>query len=388
MTGLVHAGWDSDVPLGMRNDMNSSGRRRPAAQGALAGASILLVLAGCEVRDPIVSGTTERDENRGTEIAGSQDVGINSALFWSGDGRTIYFESGSGTVSLREADIETGAVRALDGPRADYVDPVTSPDGGAFYFSTDGGNGRRNTYARAGSGVPTLLTDRAPGTNVLEQADGRLVLPSPQGDNVSFIVYPDSLYLFDTAAATSRFISTDCIRIVAYSPDRSRVMCRRDAEGDAGFSAVTLADGNSVQLLIMPREVARLQVVHWDDDAIRTIYRTNTRFRFQNVDRDSTRTLWNPGPGSGLRVIDFYNYSWSQNGERFAFWTHECLRVNRVGNCEFGQSLLHVVDMHTNQGRTVAVAKGTRGGEQLALSPDGTQVVYVFDRKIWLQVVD
>lgn len=368
--------------------MNRSARRPSAARGAIAGASILLFLGGCEVRDPVFSGTTERDENRGTEIAGSQDVGVSSALFWSGDGRTIYFESGSGTVSLHEADIETGAVRALDGPRDDYVDPVTSPGGGALYFSTDRGNGRRNTYASDGAGTPILLTDRAPGTNVLEQADGRLVLPSPDGDNVAFIVYPDSLYLFDIATAASRFIATGCIRIVAYSPDRLRVMCRRDAEGDAGFGAVILADGSSAQLLIMPREVARLQVIHWDDDAIRTIYRTNTRFRFQNVDRDSTRTLWFPGPGSGLRVIDFFNYSWSQNGERFAFWTHECLQVNRVGNCEFGQSLLYVVDMHTNQGRTVAVAKGTRGGEQLALSPDGTQVVYVFDRRIWLQVVD
>jgi hypothetical protein len=34
------------------------------------------------------------------------------------------------------------------------------------------------------------------------------------------------------------------------------------------------------------------------------------------------------------------------------------------------------------------VAKGTRGGEQLALSPDGTEVVYVFDQKVWLQVVN
>jgi hypothetical protein len=371
----------------MRDGMRRLGGRPSAARGANVAAAILLAGA-CEVADPILGGTTERDEDRGTEIAGSRDVGFESALFWSADGQSIYFESGSGNVSLREADPRTGSVRTLDGPRADYVDPVTAPGGGTIYFSIDRLDGRRDTYVRTETGAPVLLTDRAPGTDVLEQADGRLVMPSPDGDNVAFIVYPDSLFLFDIVTGSRRFIATHCIRVVAYSPDRASIMCRRDAEGDAGFSAVMLDSGETSDLLIMPREVARIQVVHWDEDAIRTIYRTNSRFRIQNVDRDSTRTLWNPGPGSGLRVIDFFNYSWSANGERFAFWTHECLRLSRVGNCEFGQSLLHVVDLHTNDGRTVAVAKGTRGGEQLALSPDGTEVVYVFDQKVWLQVVN
>jgi hypothetical protein len=49
---------------------------------------------------------------------------------------------------------------------------------------------------------------------------------------------------------------------------------------------------------------------------------------------------------------------------------------------------MYVVDLTTNTGRTVVVAKGARGGEQLALSPDGTVVAYVFDQRVWIQVVD
>jgi hypothetical protein len=368
--------------------MKQAGERRSAAIRGLLGATVVALSGACDVADPIIGGTTERDEDRGTEVVGSSGVTFESALFWSADGKSIFFESGTGNVSLREADPRNGTVRVLDGPRPDYVDPVTNPVDGSIYFSTNRPDGRRNTYIRSSSGALTLLTDRAPGTDVFEQADGRLVLPSPDGDRVAYVVYPDSLYLLDVGSGTRSFLSTKCIRAIAYSPDRARIMCRRDAEGDASFGSVTIATGETRDLLLMPREVARIQVIHWDDDAIRTIYRTHSRFRLQNVDQDSTRTLWNPGPGSGLRVIDFYNYSWSANGERFAFWTHECLRFSRVGNCEFGQSLLHVIDLQANLGRTVAVAKGTRGGEQLALSPDGTEVVYVFDQKVWIQAVN
>jgi hypothetical protein len=371
--------------------MNWTRARRSAAAivAACAGLATVLLLAACDVAEPVIGTSDERDEDRGTEVAGSQTVGLRSSLFWSADGQSIFFEAGTSTVSLREVNPGSGVVRTLDGPRSDYVDAVPAPSGGSVYFSTDRPDGRRNTWLRPDSdGPPVLLTDRAPGTNVPEQADGRLVLPSPDGDFVAYIVFPDSLFLFDVTTGSRRFVATHCIRAIAYSPDRTRLMCRRDAEGEDGFGTVLLEDGEETDLVLMPREIARIQIIRWDDDAIRTIYRTNNRFRVQNVDRDSTRTLWLPGPGSGLRVVDFYNYTWSTNGARFAFWTHECLRVDRVGNCEFGQSLMYVVDLTTNTGRTVVVAKGARGGEQLALSPDGTVVAYVFDQRVWIQVVD
>jgi hypothetical protein len=165
-------------------------------------------------------------------------------------------------------------------------------------------------------------------------------------------------------------------------------MCRRDAGGDAGYGTVALETGEAGELTLLPLEFAMLQIIRWDDDAIRTLYRANSRFRIRNIDAGTTLTLWQPGQGVGLRVVDFYNFSWSGDGTRFAFWSHECLRLNRVGNCEYGQSLMHVVDLAENQGRTVVVAKGTRGGEQVALSRDGTRVAYVFNERVWIQVVD
>ncbi|MGH7500837.1 MAG: hypothetical protein ACREL7_03685 [Longimicrobiales bacterium] len=364
-------------------------RYRPSTRaGARLTAAVLLATA-CDVRDPVIGSSFEQEEDRGTEVPGSQMVGARSSLFWSADGGSVFFEAGTGTVALRAVDALTGQVLTLDGPQADYVDPVVTHADGPIYFSTDRQDGRRDTWLRAGGGAaPVQLTDRAPGTSVLEQADGRLVLPSPDGATTAFIVSPDSLFVHDVTTGASRFIATQCIRVIVYSPDRARVMCRRDAEGDAGFGTVRLADGEVADILLMPRELARIQVIHWDDDAIRTVYRTNSRFRIQNVDRDSTGTLWLPGIRSARSVVDFFNYSWSANGARFAFWTHECLQVNRVGTCTFGQSLLHVVELATNQGRTAVVAKGERGGEQIALSPDGTRVAYVFDQRVWIQVVN
>jgi hypothetical protein len=345
------------------------------------------LLAACDVGDPISGPSVERPENLGVELAGSTGVTVASSLFWSPDGTEIYFEAGR-PAWLRATVVATGATRVVDGPRDDYIDASAAAGGAAVIFSANRANGRRTTYwLAAATGQITVLTNRAPGTDVANPSDGALVLGSPAGERAAYIVYPDSLFLFDAQTGDHRFVMFGCIRAIAFSPDGSRLLCRRDAEGDAGYGVVTLANGGVGDIVLVPAEVALLKLVRWDEDAIRTLYRTTTRFRVRTVEAGNATTIWWPGPGAGFRVLDFINYSWSLDGGRFAFWTHECLRLDRVGNCGYGQSLLHVVDMKSNTGQTVVVAKGTRGGEQVALSPDGRRVAYVFNARIFVQVM-
>ncbi len=342
-------------------------------------------LVACDVDDPTLVGPEELPENLGTEIAGSLGVTDRSFLHWSPDGSTVWFEVGS-PASLHRVDIATGEVTLVDGPRGDYIDLAFAPDGEGIFFSADLVNGARTTYfLRSGSG-PAVLTDRAPGTLVTTPADGVVVLPAPTGTTVAYIVRPDSLFLYDTETREHRYLANDCVRAVVFSPDLESILCR-GGTGSGPFQRIRIEDGSVEAIDLLPREASILKVIRWEDDAILTLYQTATRFRVRDVVDGTTTTIWAPGFSRSFRVMDFIYYAWSRDGSRFAFWLHECLRINRVGECSYGQSLLHAVDMAENTGGQVVVAKGTRGGEQVAISPDRTLIAYVFDGRIWLQTI-
>ena len=342
-------------------------------------------VAACEVSEPILSGTSERPENLGLEIAGSAGVTELSFLKWAPDGVTLFFEAGS-PASLRAANIETGQVVTVDGPRGDYIDLAWARDGRSMAFAADLVNGSRTTYI-VRDGAPTVaLTDRAPGTLVTTPADGYVVLPATTGDAVAYIVRPDSLFLYDAVTGARRFVAADCTRVIAFSPAGDMVLCRGGTAAGP-YSRFRLADGENLAIDLLPREASILKVIRWEENAILTLYQTATRFRVRNVQVGTTTTIWAPGFSQSYHVMDFINYAWSNDGGRFAFWFHECLRIDRVGTCAFGQSILHSVDMAANTGTEVAVVKGRRGGEQIAISPDRRFVAFVFEGRIRLQPI-
>lgn len=359
-------------------------RRRTDGLPAAVLAVVVASLAACEVTEPFLTGTNERPENLGTEIAGSAGVTEFSLLKWAPDGATLLFEAGT-PASLRAANIETGQVVTVDGPRGDYIDVDFASDGRSMVFSTNLLNGSRTTYILR-DGATTVLTDRAPGTFVTTPADGVVVLPATSGDAVAYIVRPDSLFLYDAVTGARRFIAADCTRVIAFAPAEDMVLCRGGTAAGP-FNRVRLADGEVTAIDLLPREASILKVIRWEEDAILTLYQTATRFRVRNVQVGTTTTIWAPGFSQSYRVLDFINYAWSNDGRRFAFWLHECLRIDRVGACAFGQSVLHAVDMEANTGMEVAVAKGPRGGEQIAISPDRRFIAFVFDGRIRLQPI-
>ncbi len=347
--------------------------------------SAALLLAACTIDDPTIFGTDERPEDLGTAIAGSDGVTDLSFLRWAPDGVTLYFEAGS-PASLRATNVETGQTITVDGPRGDYIDLAFAPDGRTLYFAADLVNGQRTTYVLRSGASAEVLTDRAPGTLVTTPADGYVVLPGPSGEQVAYIVRPDSLYVYETTTATHRFIVADCTRAIAFSPDGGMLLCR-GGTASGPYNRVALATAEASPIDLFPREASILKVIRWEDEAILTLYQTATRFRVRDVSGGATTTIWAPNFGQSYRVMDFINYAWSRDGSRFAFWLHECLRIDRVGACAFGQSVLHSVDMARNTGVEVAVAKGTRGAEQVAISVDRKLVAFVFDRRVWLHAI-
>jgi len=349
-------------------------------------AALLLVAgaAGCDVGDPITS-TQELPENPGVIVAGAAAVSSSGGLVWSRDGRVLTFETDAGT--LVAVDVTAGLVSTRDGPRDRHEEMSPAAAGGAIHFLADRANGYRSAYRLPEGAGAIRLTDRAPGTQPIIPGDGTLVLGGPEDRQVAFIVEPDSLFVFGVATGDRRFVAPGCTRIVVFSPDGGSVLCKRPAQGS--FGLFDLDDGSTATVTLQPGE-RESQLLHtrWTQgDSLRSLYRTVTRFRIRNVTTGDAFSIWIPFFFEGVRETDFRNWSWSADGAHFVFWVHECLKLDQLGGCSRGQSVLYAVDFDGNTGRPVVVVKGERGAEQVALSPDGKRVAFVFEGRLHLQTI-
>jgi hypothetical protein len=338
-------------------------------------------LFACDVTEPRIS-HLELDEQAGIEVAGARDVPFRATLAWDAASGDIYYESEDG--SLRAASVAQAGTRIID-PSRDHVEISAGKE--AVYFVTDRAGERSAIYRAVGSRT-ILLSDRAPATSPLSAVDGMLVLAGP-GEIAAYIVAPDTLYAFDAVAGTRQVIAAGCVRVVAFAPDGERLICRVDGPRDGGYALVDLARRTLTRIDAAPSEPgSNPRLIRWHTDAVRLLFTSNGRFRVREIESGEAQALWLPPPAAGPRSIDHLNYAWSADGERFAFWAHECLRLNIGGSCTFGQSILHVVELTTNTGSTAVVVKGERGGEQLVFAPDGRAIAYVFDGRIWVQTLN
>jgi len=340
-----------------------------------------VLAAACDVSDP-VSSSNELDLREGTALAGADQVIAATSVVWSADGGEIFYEATDG--SLRSASVAQAGTRVVDGPR-DIREIIAGQGDRAVYYVADPGAGRSRIF-RFAAGATTPLTDRAPATTPLGAVDGTLVLGGP-GDIVAvYIVAPDSLFEYQVVTGTHRFITTGCVRIVTFAPDGDRLICRRAGPRDGGYAVVDRLSRVIDGIAVIPSDpTANPRLVRWLVDNVRLLFSADGRFRIRAVGESQTFTMWQPPPGIGPRAIDFINYAWSADGAKFAFWAHECIKINVQGACTFGQSVLHVVDLASNTGTQAVVVKGNRGGEQVAFSPDRQSIAYVFDGRIWVR---
>jgi hypothetical protein len=355
-----------------------------AGRAVFAGwtAAGVLMLSACSVTEPVAGSGSELPERLGTALAGTDGFAIGSAMLWSGDGTELYFEAADG--SMRAVSVTQGVTRTIDAPRT-RADASAPSGGNAVYFVADREPGHARAY-RAAGGQLHLLTDRAPATTALGGADGALVLGGPDDRLAAFIVAPDSLFVHDVGSGQSHYVRTGCVRVVAFAPQGDVLLCRLDGPRDQGYALVNLASSQATPVAALVGENGTMRLVRWDEDALRVLFTVNNRFRMRNVDGATSIQLWSPSTAAYLmRSLDFLHYAWSADGTRFAFWTHECLEINRVGQCTQGQSVLYIIELKNNTGTMAAVVKGSRGGEQISLAPNGRAVAYAFNGRIYYQ---
>lgn len=343
-----------------------------------------MVATGCDVADPFTT-TMELAENPGTIVSAASPIPWGAPLAWSADGRRVHFGLEDGT--LGAYDILTSQIAVLDGPRDEHAELVSAQAGDAVYFLADRTGDVRSAYRLSAGGDALRITDRAPGSGPISRAHGHLVLGGPDDRLVAYINHPDSLFLYEIETGDRRFIASGCVRAVAFSPDNERVLCKRPAA--EAYGVFRLADGSVVDVSLQPAERESLLLrTRWStEDSIHSLYRTQTRFRLRSTGSGNAYSLWLPLFREGVRATDFINWSWSADGRRFLFWSHECLKLDRVGGCEWGQSVLYAVDLTDNSGRPVAVVKGEEGAAQVAISPDGARVAFVFEGQLHTQII-
>jgi hypothetical protein len=211
-----------------------------------------------------------------------------------------------------------------------------------------------------------------------------LALAAPSGVNVAYTALPDSINLLNPETGQRRLLARGCERVVAFSPDVSRLLCQTGGGGAGSYSIVELASGVIQPTLIIPVLDTRALFVNWNAGGIRVVYETPLGLALWNVAQQQNTVNWSIPVRSGIG-LDRQNGDWSDDGNRIAIWLHECLRTQGLNRCLNGQSLLYVLNPGNGQSSLAAVAHGTEGGNAIAFSPDGTRVAYVFEGKIYHQ---
>jgi hypothetical protein len=348
----------------------------------VAAGTAALLLAGC-IGDSITDSTGDAlPENRGTEVNTGVDVSPLAPIAWSADGTEIYFQTNESPPRLMATTL-TGETRALDGPRDGFFDLVVSTDGAHLYYIADLRGGRRSLYRLAlPNGPAEVIADDVSPTLPHTPADGSIAMPAPAG-GLAYTSLPDSTFLID-ATGERIVLGNGCERIVAFAPAGDRLLCQIGGGGAGAYFDIVIATRTITPVVVSPAFDALLIFVNWDANGVRAFYETPTGLALWDVARQAV-TLNASFPPRATIVLDRRNGEWSDDGNRVAFWLHECLRSQGLNRCIEGQSMLNILEPRNQRSSIIAVAHGTEGGGSMALSRNGDRVAYVFDLKLYVQ---
>ncbi len=355
---------------------------RGAAVAALAAC-----LASCSGSDITDNTGDTIPENRGTLVqTDGAAVAYLSELAWSADGSELYFEvTASGQGRLMASPLSGGSPRILDGPRDAYIGLSASPDGSSLYFSADLSAGHRTTYrVPLPSGTAQVI---APSTTPLlpvVRGDGMMALPTRDGLNVAVAALPDSVLLVNVQSGARIALGNGCQRVVVFSPDSAHLICFSGTPGAGAYYDVDIGARTLKSIAILPSQQGSIEQVQWTPDGLQVLYQNAVGLGIWNFTTQQGGTVW-PITQTQILILDRADTDWMPNGNRIAFWVHECLKLQGISHCIAGQSLLHILEPKTGRIGVVAVTHGEQPAESLALSPTGDRVAYIFDGKVYFQ---
>jgi hypothetical protein len=191
------------------------------------------------------------------------------------------------------------------------------------------------------------------------------------------------VFTYGVASGTRTFIERGCERIVTFSPDGIEVLCVTTSGGVGSHRRMNLATRAVTDVTVLPLAEGVPMFVHWGPAGIRALYQPG--FGGLSIWANGARTILFELPNRGGLLLDPRNASWSEDGDRIAFWVHECLRRRGLSTCERGQSILYIGELTADRSGFVAVAHGEVNGQFIAMSPDASRVAYTFEDRIYHQ---
>lgn len=320
-----------------------------------------------------------------TEPDLSQDLGVvltepimrETNIVWSPDSREIFYVSAS-PEQLRAVDVQSKSVRTIEANNHKYLPFGISYDGKYFYYSSDG----LYSLAFNGQNIERLVN------NISIQSgypDLPIMALSPDNLHLAYMTARnrgDSLFLYNTASRLRKYFTRG--RPVCFSPDGSQLLLRRGYAPSDTLCILSLGDGN---IQAIATKLASMEVwirqIRWTTDGIHLLRYEIGSYVVQSIPSNTNSSLI---INDSYRVLG--SIAWSATGNKFALWSHECIKGQSWSSCDVVGYRLHSTSLDASQRGLIAhghVPGGVDGaGDVLAFSPDNKKIAYVFGQQIYV----
>lgn len=324
-----------------------------------------------------------------TEPDLSQDLGVvltepimrETNIVWSPDSREIFYVSVSNG-QLRAVDVMSKSGRNVEAIYQNYLPYGSSYDGKYLYYSAVDG-GIVNLYRLAFNGQNAERIVQNIGIDTYR--DKPLMTPSPDNIHLAYMTSKnqgDSLFLLNTTSRSRKYYTRG--RPVCFSPDGSQLLLRRGYAPNDTLCILSLGDGN-IQTIAFKLASAESWIIdmRWVNDGIRLLRYEISSYVVQSIPSNTNRSLL---------INDSYRWlgsiTWSATGNKFALWSHECIKGQSWSSCAVEGYRLHLTALDASRSSLIAHGRapgGSSPGYVMAFSPDNKKIACVFSQQIYVK---
>lgn len=338
--------------------------------------ALVTTLEACDVAGPVK--TMDLGDRHGTPVSLPEEGDLGDFV-WTTDGRELVYRT-AGTVVAWEAESGTRrVVLEVQGPRFRPWELTMSFDGRHLYYRAE----------RAGAEWASLW--RVP----LEGGPGELL---PSADTVGiYLLSPDNrhlvyqlgidarqewpVWLYEIGTGLRTNLNWTLGVPLAFSPDGRRLLYAQ-VEGPTGQRVVRILTLQTGASEIIDLGIPLYKGVLWDSDGIHVLMWTFNSFQVRDLNDGVTRTLY----VSSFDGTAQFGYL-APDRSRGAFWISKCVKYEQyMGTQRCTAERVALYAFHVPSRQEFWIAGGASGGEA-AFSPDGRQIAYRLDGRLYVSAV-
>jgi hypothetical protein len=354
--------------------------RRPTLQPALGVLGLFLGISCSSPQPPVapqVGPSVTGDLRGGCDISSAQPQ-----IVWSADGSEIYYVAYGvagnylGALEIKAAKADGSGTRVVQTATGDETfDALASPpDGSAVYYDVDD-----NTEETSGTIAEALTSKTLPGT-----ATASVMAASSDDRHLAYGWR--SAFIYDLVTGGSTAIGSapngSTWWALAFSPGGDQLLAAAP-----GTSVIVDLAGNLVASTPVPAMYGGASA-NWNATGARLFFSDGQiipTYQLQNV---TTGTI-TPVTPSMKTAATWTCSGWSHDGTTVAFWSASC--TGGASLCLSGEddsrTDLYLADASSGTTTWVAGIGDSAVVGDIAFSPDGTRIAYVWNRSLYVSPV-